>query len=118
MLSRALATEELELARAYGALRPIGIALRVCGRLAVRGERFRISTEAVDVLSRSGAELEHARALVELGTALRVAGKRTTAAQTLFVTAKTVETHLGHACTKLGVGSPVELDVALAGELR
>jgi DNA-binding CsgD family transcriptional regulator len=35
-------------------------------------------------------------------------------AQTLFVTAKTVETHLGHAYTKLGVGSRVELKAALA----
>jgi DNA-binding CsgD family transcriptional regulator len=35
-------------------------------------------------------------------------------AQTLFVTAKTVETHLGHAYTKLGVGSRVELQAALA----
>ena len=178
-----LATEELELARAYGAPRPIGIALRACGRLAAPAERLPYLTEAVDVLSGSGAELEHARALVELGTALRVAGKRTTAreqlargyelatqctatrlaehawqeqlaagarprrkelkgvasltpserrivelaaaghtnreiAQTLFVTAKTVETHLGHAYTKLGVGSRVELDAALAGEPR
>lgn len=34
-------------------------------------------------------------------------------AQALFVTAKTVETHLGHAYTKLGVGSRVELATAL-----
>jgi DHA2 family methylenomycin A resistance protein-like MFS transporter len=34
-------------------------------------------------------------------------------AQTLFVTAKTVETHLGHAYTKLGISSRVELEAAL-----
>ena len=177
--ARVLAAEELELARAYGAPRPIGIALRACGRLAPRSERLAHLEEAVAVLSRSGAELEHARSLVELGSALRVAGRRTAArdqlgrgyelatecgasrlaehawqellaagarprrkelkgvasltpserrivelaatghtnreiAQTLFVTAKTVETHLGHAYTKLGVGSRVELEAALS----
>jgi DNA-binding CsgD family transcriptional regulator len=35
-------------------------------------------------------------------------------AQTLFVTAKTVETHLGHAYGKLEISSRVELETALS----
>ena len=177
--ARVPAADELELARAYGAPRPIGIALRACGRLAARAERLTHLTEAVDVLSGSGAELEYARALIELGKALRVSGRRVAAreqlgrgyelatrctatrlaehawqellaagarprrkelkgvasltpserrivelaadgrtnreiAQALFVTTKTVETHLGHAYTKLGVGSRTDLADALA----
>lgn len=176
--ARALAAEELELARIYGAPRPIGIALRATARFAPRARRIGLLEEAVEVLACSGAELEHARGLVELGTGLRISGRRAAArehlmrgyelanqcgstrladhawqellaagarprrkelqgvasltpsehriaelaaggatnreiAQTLFVTAKTVETHLGHAYTKLGISSRVELEAAL-----
>jgi DNA-binding CsgD family transcriptional regulator len=37
-------------------------------------------------------------------------------AQQLFVTVNTVESHLRHACLKLGVHSRGELSVALSGE--
>ena len=37
-------------------------------------------------------------------------------AQALFVTARTVETHLTHAYGKLGIGSREELGPALAAE--
>ena len=36
-------------------------------------------------------------------------------AQTLFVTRKTVETHLGHVYSKLGIAGRGELERALAG---
>jgi DNA-binding CsgD family transcriptional regulator len=36
-------------------------------------------------------------------------------AQALFVTVKTIETHLGHAYRKLGIGSRSELRGALGG---
>jgi len=136
--------------------------------------------EAVDVLSGSSARLEHARALVDLGAAMRRDNRRAEArgaleegldlaercgaaalaeaartellaaggrssdpygdalaqltvserrvadlaaegrsnpeiAQALFVTRKTVETHLGHVYRKLDIGGRGELPQALAG---
>jgi DNA-binding CsgD family transcriptional regulator/Flp pilus assembly protein TadD len=74
--ARRLAGEELELAHAFGAARAIGIALRATG-LAEGGERgIEILGEAAELLADSDARLEHARALVELGAAMRRAGRR------------------------------------------
>ncbi|MEA2443496.1 MAG: hypothetical protein QOJ12_788, partial [Thermoleophilales bacterium] len=78
-----LAAENLELAEAYGAPRALGIALRVDG-VVTGGERGIESLErAVDLLSASGADLEHARALAELGAALRRARRRAEAREPL-----------------------------------
>jgi DNA-binding CsgD family transcriptional regulator len=175
--ARRLADEEVILAQPLGQPRTLGIALRVAGRLSEAPiEPLR---EAASVLEHSGARLEHARALVELGAALRRASHRRDArpvlrealhlahrcrapalaerarhellatgarprrpaltgrdaltptearvarmaaegqstpaiAQALFVTPKTVETHLGHAYLKLDVHSRRELAAALA----
>ena len=64
----ALAEEELELARRFGAARAIGIALRTLGIIDDDLDRLH---EAVDILAASPARLEHARALADLGVALR-----------------------------------------------
>jgi DNA-binding CsgD family transcriptional regulator len=64
----ALAREELELARRFGAPRAIGIALRTVGAIADDLDRLE---EAVEVLGNSPARLEHAYALADLGVALR-----------------------------------------------
>jgi DNA-binding CsgD family transcriptional regulator len=174
-----LAAEDLELARGQGAPRALGIALRAVGLTA--GERgAKQLKEAVEVLAGAGAELEHARALVDLGAmrrrrqavrardllrrghelALRCGGAliaerarqellaagarpRRTAlsgpesltpserrvvdlaaseltnrqiAQKLYVTEKTVETHLGRAFAKLDVRSRRDLPHALTAE--
>ena len=176
--ARQLADEEVELARAAGARRALGIALRGSALLGEGDARSRLLEEAVAVLERSGADLEHARALVDLGSTLRrgraaarareplrrgydlalrcgatrlaerareellatgarprrvslsgrdaltpselrvveLAARGMTnreIAQALFVTEKTVETHLLHAYPKLGVGSRRELVKAL-----
>ena len=74
--ARRLAAEELELARAWGAPRALGAALRAAG-LAEGGERgLEMLEEAVDVLANSPAKLEHAKARTELGAALRRANRR------------------------------------------
>lgn len=173
-----LAEEELADAVATGQPRGIGVALRTLGQLE-RGARGRARLErAVDVLARSPARLEYARALIELGSALRrnresraareplragldlaVAGGATRSidralseldasgarprrlratgrdaltpselrvarlvveghtnkevAQALFVTTRTVDTHLLHVYAKLDISSRQQLGAAL-----
>jgi DNA-binding CsgD family transcriptional regulator len=177
--ARHLAEEELGMARRFGAARALGIALRAVGLTRGRAAEIELLDEAAEVLSDSGAELEYARALTDLGAAIRRAGQpakardplrrgyelagrcRATAlaeramqellaagarprrtafggvesltpselrvaelagggmtnreiAQAVFVTEKTVETHLGHVYTKLDIASRAELPAKLA----
>ncbi len=172
-----LAVEEVALARAFGAARALGIALRCHGIVAGGREGIELLEESVEVLDGSGARLEHARCLCELGAALRRSRRRAATAplraaldlaarcgadalaarareelraagarprrdamrgrdaltaselriakmaasgatnrqiaQSLFLTLRTVETHLTHAYRKLGIGSRAELAGAL-----
>ena len=174
-----MAADDLERARRWGAPSGIGIALRA--RALVEGGAAAVDRlrEAADVLGRSPARLEHARALVDLGAALRRSNRRAEArgmlqaglelasrcgarglaelartelrsaggrssdpggsgveqltaserrvaelaargqsnpeiAQALFVTRKTVETHLGSVYRKLDIAGRGELPGALA----
>jgi DNA-binding CsgD family transcriptional regulator len=66
-----LATRELAAARRFGAPRAIGIALAASGVVTGGDEGVELLRLAVAELERSPAQLEHARALVELGAALR-----------------------------------------------
>jgi DNA-binding CsgD family transcriptional regulator len=175
--ARELAREELELARAFGAPRAIGAALRACA--AVEDEsRLEHLHAAVEVLRGSQSRLELAYALADLGAALRRKDQRSAArerlleardlaqtcrsarledlvrgelaalgirprrgaasghdaltasearvarmaaegmtnkeiAQALFVTYKTIDTHLYRAYNKLGISSRRELRKAL-----
>jgi DNA-binding CsgD family transcriptional regulator len=178
-----LAREEVALARAFEVPRELGMALRASGLVEGGETGIELLQEAVGVLETTPAELEHARALSDLGAALRRAGRRSDArdplragldlagrcganalvdrahselvaagarprrmvvsgaealtaserrvaelasegltnreiAQTLFVTEKTVESHLGHAYRKLDISARSQLADALAGRVE
>lgn len=169
--AREVVAEELELAHRFAQPRAIGVALRVRGLLEGGEEGITLLAESVQWLRRSPARLELARALHELGAAMRRAGRRSAArdplrealvlaqrcgadllaarigeelaasglhprreratgpaaltpaerrvaelaasgltnreiAQTLYVTVKTVGTHLGHIYEKLDLQGP------------
>jgi DNA-binding CsgD family transcriptional regulator len=179
--ARRLANEELEDACRVGLPRGIGTALRALGLIEGGAAGLYRLEEAVKTLEGSPARLEYARALVDLGAALRRSGERAAArkpllagldlavqaaatrlaerakeelaatgarprrlrasgpasltpsemrvarlaadgrtnfeiAQALFVTPKTVDTHLSHAYAKLGISSRQALGPILAGE--
>ena len=82
----ALAAEELELARRFGAPRAISVALREVAYGRAGGgqdEPIALLTEAVEIAAGSEARLEHCRALLDLGTVLRRAGRRGDAGRAL-----------------------------------
>ena len=78
-----LIEEELAIARRFGAPEPIGEALRVRALLAPGGEMVELAREAVDVLAASELRVAHARALIDLGAALRRSGHRREAREPL-----------------------------------
>jgi len=175
--------QELEEARAWGTPRVIGQALRGLGLVVGGQDGIELLRESVRTLESSPALLEHARALIDLGAALRRLNRRSDAreplrrgldlshrcgapmlaaraiselratgakprqpvltgldaltaserriaemaadglsnreiAQALFVTIKTIETHLGHVFQKLGIRTRSELAPLLRGALN
>lgn len=176
-----LVESELAEARAIAQPRAVGVALRALGILLGSESGLAHLQEAVGVLAGSPARLEHARALVEFGAALRRGGSRAAAreplreglelaarcgatrlqdrarqelsasgakprrlyqtsrdaltpselrvaslaaegrtnreiAQLLFVTNKTIEAHLQHSYTKLGINSRKQLKDLLTSQ--
>jgi DNA-binding CsgD family transcriptional regulator len=81
--ARALADEELALARRWGDPYAIGASLRVLGLVEGGEVGIRRLQEAVEVLAGSEARLEHVRALIDLGGALRRANRRAEARELL-----------------------------------
>ncbi|HYY79698.1 MAG TPA: LuxR C-terminal-related transcriptional regulator [Actinomycetes bacterium] len=71
-----LAHEELELARQWGAPRTVGISLRALGLVQGGLEGQALLGEAAAVLEGAQAQVEHARALVDLGAAPRRGNRR------------------------------------------
>ena len=177
--ARELAATDLVRARRWGAATGIGMALRAVALVEGGDEAIPRLREAVEVLAQAPGQLEHARALVDLGAALRRGNQRADArgtlqdalalaerggaralaerartelraaggrssdplasgidqltaserrvaelaaegrsnpeiAQALFVTRKTVETHLGHIYRKLDIAGRGQLAGALA----
>ena len=72
----ALAQEEVQLARAWGAPVTLGRALRILGLIEAGESGIERIREAVALLSDSPAQLEHAYALANLGATLRRANQR------------------------------------------
>jgi DNA-binding CsgD family transcriptional regulator len=74
--ARDLVAEELRRADRFGAPRPIGVALRAAGLIEGGDAGIDLLRAAVERLAASPAGLEHARALTDLGAALRRRGHR------------------------------------------
>lgn len=79
----ALAREEVKLARAWGAPKTLGRALRVLGLVEGSPDGTERIREAVSVLEESPARLEHAHALTDLGASLRRGNRRAEAREYL-----------------------------------
>jgi len=77
--ARQLAAEQLDLADRLGTPGARGAALRVMARAAPPDQRITLLQQAAKISSGSPAGLEHARALVDLGAALRRANRRSEA---------------------------------------
>jgi DNA-binding CsgD family transcriptional regulator len=74
--ARRLADQELRLTRDYEAAGPLGVSLCTRALVGPGAAELELLREAVAVLAGSGAALAHARASVDLGAALRRAGRR------------------------------------------
>jgi DNA-binding CsgD family transcriptional regulator len=70
------AAAEVDLARRFGAARPLGVALRALGLVAGGEAGTAALRESAAILADSPAQLERARSLVALGAALRRGGNR------------------------------------------
>ena len=108
--ARALAAEEVALAEAFGAPRALGVALRAAG-LAEDGTRgIELLRQAVAVLEGSAARLEHARAMADLGAALRRAGHRAESREILRPALD-----LAHRCGALALTERTRTELIAAG---
>lgn len=81
--ARALGRQELDLARAFGAPRAVGIALRTTAMTDDSARGVGLLEEAEALLQSCGAHLEEARAVTARGAALRRANQRAAARQPL-----------------------------------
>jgi len=78
-----LAEEELQLARAFGAPRALGVALRAAGVVAGGDRGLSLLHEAIEAFERGDARLERARAGADLGAMLRRRNRRSEARELL-----------------------------------
>lgn len=108
--ARELAREDVELARRFGVARSLGRSLMALG-LGEGGDRG-IATlrAAVQALQESEDRLEHARAQVELGAALRRRGERAAAREPLAVGMK-----MGRSCGATALAERAYEELRAAG---
>jgi len=108
--ARALAAEEVTLARAFTGPRTLGVALRAAG-LTDGGRRgIELLRQAVRVLEGSSARLEYARALADLGAALRRAGHRADSREILRAALD-----LAHRCAAIALTERTRTELLAAG---
>jgi DNA-binding CsgD family transcriptional regulator len=108
--ARALAAEEVTLARACNGQRTFGIALRAAG-LAEGGSRgIELLHQAASVLEGSGARVEYVRVMTDLGAALRRTGRRAEARQILRPALD-----LAHRCGALALTERTRIELVAAG---
>ncbi len=81
--ARRLSDEELELARAFGTPRALGVATRAAGVIAGGDRGASLLRVAIDAFERGDARLERARAAADLGAMLRRRNRRTEARELL-----------------------------------
>ncbi|MEU9298688.1 AAA family ATPase [Streptomyces sp. NPDC048266] len=105
-----LALTELDLARRWGAPRALGRALRVTGLIHGGPQSLALLKEAVHVLEGSPARLEHAKALADLGAALRRSNQRQAARPYLRQAA-----HLAALCGAAPLAEHARTELAAAG---
>ena len=108
--ARALAAEEVTLAQAFKGPRTLGVALRAAG-LTDGGRRgIELLRQAERVLEGSGARLEHARAMADLGAALRRAGQRAESREVLRPALD-----LAHRCGAIALTERTRTELIAAG---
>ncbi len=105
--ARAVAEEELALARKWGAPRALGVALCTHGVTNASVEDLR---ESVEVLAGAGAPLEHARAVLELGSAIACSGRRVEARDPLRAAME-----LAHRCGATVLAATAREELVAAG---
>ena len=108
--ARALAAEEVALAKAFGGHRALGIALRAAGLADGGSKGIELLRQATRTLETSKARLEHARALADLGAALRRAGQRAESREILRPALD-----LAHRCGALALTKRTRTELIAAG---
>jgi DNA-binding CsgD family transcriptional regulator len=108
--ARTLAAEEVTLAQAFHGPRTLGVALRAAGLAAGGSRGIELLRQAAGVLEDSGARLEHARAMADLGAALRRAGRRAESREILRPALD-----LAHRCGGLALTERARTELVAAG---
>jgi DNA-binding CsgD family transcriptional regulator len=108
--ARALAADEVALAQAYNGPRALGIALRAAGLAEGGRHGIELLRQAGRVLEGSSARLEHARAMADLGAALRRAGQRAESREILRPALD-----LAHRCGALALTERARTELLAAG---